>query len=167
MEFSTNKKAQDSQRAIYKGLRRLLNRKELKDITVVDLQRECNISRATFYRNYHNVIDVLDVIFKWYFNEYQGLKKEETDKLLFFFRYWYLHRDLLAIIVENNLDIIKNCLIKYSKPNSDPYFIECKYGLITSIIVYWSKERKTSPEDLCQKIKDLLVMKCYELIIKN
>lgn len=51
MEFSNNKRAQDSQRAIYKGLRRLLERKDLKDITVVDLQNECNISRATFYRN--------------------------------------------------------------------------------------------------------------------
>lgn len=76
MEFSNNKRAQDSQRAIYKGLRRLLERKDLKDITVVDLQNECNISRATFYRNYRNIIDVLDVIFKWYFNEYQELKKK-------------------------------------------------------------------------------------------
>lgn len=118
MEFSNNKRAQDSQRAIYKGLRRLLERKDLKDITVVDLQNECNISRATFYRNYRNIIDVLDVIFKWYFNEYQELKKEENDKLLFFFRYWYLHRDLLTIIVENNLDIIKNCMIRDSKPNN-------------------------------------------------
>lgn len=164
MEFSNNKRAQDSQRAIYKGLRRILKRKELKDVTVVDLQKECNISRATFYRNYHNVIDVLDVIFKWYFNEYQELKDEENDKLLFFFRYWYLHRDLLAIIVENRLDIIKNCMIKYSKPNTDPYFIECKYAIVTSIIVYWSKERKTSPEELYNKIQSMLGMKAYELI---
>ena len=82
MEFSNNKRAQDSQRAIYKGLRRLLERKDLKDITVVDLQNECNISRATFYRNYRNIIDVLDVIFKWYFNEYQELKKK---KMISFF----------------------------------------------------------------------------------
>ena len=144
MEFSNNKRAQDSQRAIYKGLRRLLERKDLKDITVVDLQNECNISRATFYRNYRNIIDVLDVIF-----------------------YWYLHRDLLTIIVENNLDIIKNCMIRYSKPNTDPYFIEIKYGLVTSIIVYWSKERKTSPEELYEKVKMMLDVKAYELITKN
>ncbi len=144
MEFSNNKRAQDSQRAIYKGLRRLLERKDLKDITVVDLQNECNISRATFYRNYRNIIDVLDVIFKW-----------------------YLHRDLLTIIVENNLDIIKNCMIRYSKPNIDPYFIEIKYGLVTSIIVYWSKERKTSPEELYEKVKRMLDVKAYELITKN
>ncbi len=167
MEFSNNKRAQDSQRAIYKGLRRLLERKDLKDITVVVLQNECNISRATFYRNYRNIIDVLDVIFKWYFNEYQELKKEENDKLLFFFRYWYLHRDLLTIIVENNLDIIKNCMIRDSKPNTDPYFIEIKYGLVTSIIVYWSKERKTSPEELYEKVKRMLDVKAYELITKN
>ena len=64
MEFSKNKKAQDSQRRIYKGLREILKRKDLKDITIVDIQKECNISRTTFYRNFSNIIDVLEVIFK-------------------------------------------------------------------------------------------------------
>ena len=73
----------------------------------------------------------------------------------------------MTIIVENNLDIIKNCMIRDSKPNTDPYFIEIKYGLVTSIIVYWSKERKTSPEELYEKVKMMLDVKAYELITKN
>lgn len=165
MEFSKNKKAQDSQRRIYKGLREILKRKDLKNVTVVDIQKECNISRATFYRNFNNVIDVLEVIFNWYYDEYEELRKNESDQLSFFFRYWYLHRDLLTITVENKLDILKKCIIKYSK-NQDPIFIEAKHALIASIIMYWSTNRNITPEDLEVKVKEQLNTISYNLLIE-
>ena len=73
----------------------------------------------------------------------------------------------MTILLKTISILLKNCMIRYSKPNIDPYFIEIKYGLVTSIIVYWSKERKTSPEELYEKVKRMLDVKAYELITKN
>lgn len=166
MEFSKNKKAQDSQRRIYKGLRQILKRKDLKDITVVDIQKECDISRATFYRNFNNIIDVLEVIFNWYYDEYEELRKKENDQLLFFFNYWVLHKDLLTITVENKLDILKKCIIKYSA-NKDTIFIEAKHALIAAIIMYWSKDNKDiTPLELEKKVIFELGSEAASLLIK-
>lgn len=139
MQFSDNKKAQDSQRAIYKGIRKILKRKELNDITIVDIEKECNVSRSTFYRNYRNIYDVFDVIFKWYYEEYETLRLDEKDQLDFFFKYWSNHKDLVTIIIDNNIDVLKNCIIKYTK-NKNTIYIETKYNLTASIITLWSKK---------------------------
>lgn len=165
MEFSRNKKAQDSQRAIYKGLRRILERKSLKDVTIVDIQKECNISRTTFYRNYRNIIDVLDVIFKWYYEEYEDLRKKEEDKVSFFFRYWILHRDLLTIIENNRLDILKKCIIRFSE-NKNPIYIEAKHALFAAIVVYWSKDRNMTPEEYEKKVKEQLSIEAVDFLVK-
>ena len=166
MEFSKNKKAQDSQRRIYKGLWEILKRKDLKDITIVDIQKECNISRTTFYRNFSNIIDVLEVIFKWYYNEYEELRINELDQLSFFFKYWFLHRDLLTIIVDNKLDILKKSIIKYSN-NKNPIFIEAKHALIASTIMYWSKtDRNLTPEEYEKMVINELGLEIAMLLVK-
>ena len=55
-ELKTNKKALESQKKIYKSLRRILLVKPLNEITVADIKEECNVSRSTFYRNFNNVL---------------------------------------------------------------------------------------------------------------
>ena len=40
-EFKSNKKAFDSQVKIYKGLRQILLRKPLAEVTVADIKAEC------------------------------------------------------------------------------------------------------------------------------
>ena len=49
----------------------------------------------------------------------ENLRKKEDDKVSFFFRYWILHRDLLTIIENNRLDILKKCIIRFSE-NKNP-----------------------------------------------
>ena len=84
----TNKKSLESQKKIYKGLRKILLSKPLSEITVTDICNECNISRTTFYRNFHNITDVLDVMFDFYYARYYKNRLKESNRLLYFFNYW-------------------------------------------------------------------------------
>lgn len=165
MDFSKNKKARESQRKIYKGLRKILERKPLEEITIVDIQNECHISRATFYRNFNNVIDILEVVFAWYYDEYEKLKATEEDKLEFFFKYWELHKDLLKITIDNNIDILKKCITKYSK-NKNPIFIETKNSLMSTLIIYWTKHNELSIDDMKTLVSDNLNINSITLLLK-
>lgn len=166
MQFSDNKKAQDSQRAIYKGIRRILKRKELNEITISDITSECNISRSTFYRNYRNIYDVFDVILKWYYDEYETLRIQKDDKFSFFFEYWDNHKDLVTIIIDNRLDVLKKCIVKYSK-NQNPIYIEIKNSLMSSIISYWSKRAsKIKPIDFQKMVSEQIGEECKKLLIE-
>ena len=80
-EIKANKKSRESQRSIYKGLRRLLLKKDLCDITVQEISDECNISRSTFYRNFDNVIDVIEVMFDYFYNRYLEHRKTKINQL--------------------------------------------------------------------------------------
>ena len=63
-ELKKNKRALDSQRKIYKSLRKLLLTKPLIDISITDIERESHVSRSTFYRNFNNVTEVLEALNK-------------------------------------------------------------------------------------------------------
>ena len=97
-EFKTNKKAFDSQVKIYKSLRRILLTKPLSDVTVADISQECGISRSTFYRNFNNVIEVLELMLDYFYKRYLDERVDKPNQLLFFFEYWRYHRDLINII---------------------------------------------------------------------
>lgn len=165
MEFSKNKKARESQRKIYKGLRKILEQKALSQVTIVDIQNECQISRATFYRNFNNIIEVLEIVFSWYYDEYENLKKYEANQLRFFLKYWEKHRDLLTITIENNIDILKKCIIKNSN-NLNPIFIEAKHSLMSGLIIYWSKHKEISALEMEKAILEQLNINSIMLLTK-
>ena len=51
-----------SKTAIKENLLRLLNKKDLLDITVRELCHVSGVNRSTFYRHYDNIIDPLEEI---------------------------------------------------------------------------------------------------------
>ena len=88
-----NKKSLESQKKIYKGLRRVLLTKNLAEITVTDVSDECGISRSTFYRNFNNVFDILEVFFDFYYDYYIRNRVGEENQLLYFLQFWYYHKE--------------------------------------------------------------------------
>ena len=112
-EFKTNKKAFYSQVKIYKSLRRILLTKPLSDVTVADISQECGISRSTFYRNFNNVIEVLELMLDYFYKRYLDERVDKPNQLLFFFEYWRYHRDLINIIYTQNESILKDCIKRY------------------------------------------------------
>lgn len=166
-ELKDNKKALESQKKIYKSLRRILLTKPLSEVTVSDIKAECNISRSTFYRNFNNVVDVLDVMLNFFYERYQREKVNHKNQLLFFFEYWYNHRDLIHIISHQNEALIKKCIKKYEKTEFDNYYlIDLKYSILTSLLSRWSESKKESPEQMENLTRDILNQKCIDLLLK-
>ncbi|MCD8020146.1 MAG: TetR family transcriptional regulator C-terminal domain-containing protein [Clostridiales bacterium] len=84
---------------LFEGLLRILKDKPLEDISISELSQVSGISRSTFYRNYHSVIDVVEdylTIFPF------GSKEEDftSDDKYDFYRRIY---DSLAFIKKNRI----------------------------------------------------------------
>lgn len=166
-EWKTNARALESQRKIYKALRRVLERKQLSEITVADVSEECGISRTTFYRNFNNIIDVLDVTFDFYYHRYLTLKEQYENQLLFFFEYWIKHRDLFRILAKQNESLIKKTIMKYEGTTlNNVYLLDIKYSLMTSIICRWSERKKETPAEMELLTRKILSCKCIDILIK-
>lgn len=167
IELKKNKKAFDSQVKIYKGLRRILLTKSLSEVTIADIKEECNISRTTFYRNFNNVVDVLDCMFEYFYNRYLEKKPGHSNQLLFFFEYWFNHRDLVHIISHQNESLIKNCIKRHEPTDlNNPYLIDLKFALLTSLLCRWSENKKETPQEMEKITRNLLNQKCIDILLK-
>ena len=166
-ELKNNKRAIDSSVKIYKSLRRILKTKALADITVSDICSECGVSRSTFYRNYTNVVNVLEVMFEYYYNRYLVQERNQKDSLLFFFEYWYNHRDLITIISEQNSSITKNCMKRHEVALNNPYMLDIRCSLLTSLLSEWSKSKKETPKEMVKITKSILEEKCIDILLKK
>ena len=161
----SHKKALESQRKIYKGLRHLLETKPLIEISVTDISEECQISRTTFYRNFDNVNDILLITFDYYYDRYIHSRINQDNQLLFFFEYWIKHKDLTRILSEQLPFVLKETIAKYTDLNN-PHLLELKVDLFSSIISRWSKHKTGTPENLEKMVKDILTKKAIELLLK-
>lgn len=163
-----NKRVFESQAKIYKGLRRLLRSKQLSDITIQELKDECRVSRSTFYRNFNNVTDVLEIMLDYFYNRYleeSKDKKNQSNKLLFFFQYWYYHRDLIHIVAHQRKVLLEDCIKRHEKNYSNNvYLIDLKYSILTSLLCRWSESKKETPEEMEQLTKELLDKRCLDLL---
>ncbi|MBO5711775.1 MAG: TetR/AcrR family transcriptional regulator [Acholeplasmatales bacterium] len=165
-ELKTNKKALESQKKIYKSLRRILLVKPLNEITVADIKDECNVSRSTFYRNFNNVVDVLDVMLEYFYNRYLTQREGKENQLLYFFQYWMYHRDLVHIISHQNMGIIKNCIKRHEPSNFDNiYLTDLKYSIMTSLLSRWSESKKETPEEMEKLTREMLNHKCIDILL--
>lgn len=166
IKFSENKKSLESQQKIYKGLRQILLRKSLCDITIADIKEECGISRSTFYRNFSNIVEVLEVTFNYFYARYLDNRVDKENQLLYFYQYWYKHRDLITIIAKENESIIKNC-IKYHehKEHINNYEFDIKVSMMTSLLSSWSKSKKETPEEMERITKKMLNQKCIDVLL--
>lgn len=166
-ELKHNKKALESQKIIYKSLRRLLLVKPLSEITITDIKDECNISRTTFYRNFNNVVDVLEVMLDYFYSRYLDDRIGNENQLLFFFTYWKKHRDLIHIIANQNPSILKTIMKRYStQEKNNDYFLEIKYAVFTSIICRWSENPEETPEELEKMTKEYLSKRGTDILLK-
>ena len=170
-ELKKNKKSFDSQVKIYKSLRRLLLVKPFADVTVADIKADCGISRSTFYRNYNNMVDVLDAMFEYFYNRYLvERKKQPQDKerqLNYFFEYWVNHRDLIHIISTENEGIIKECIKRHENPDEsdNPYLIDIRYSLLTSLLSTWSESKKETPIEMAEMTRKILNKNGIDLLL--
>lgn len=159
-------RSQKSANRIYQSLRHILKHKNLKDITITDIYNECHISRMTFYRLFDNIMDVLAYKLNFFVNEYNSLKKEEKDSLLFFFKYWNNHRDLIKLMANDANYILKDIIFFNEATDSfSIYFNTAKLAILTSILSKWSQRNGIETPEEMKMIAIKILSKGENLIL--
>lgn len=165
-----DKRAHASAELIYEGLVQCLRWKSFEFVTVTDVLRISGVGRTTFYRNFDNLIDVLQMKCDQCFQEVltQCLKQHDQAKdpkafLFHFFRYWIEKRELLEILVNmNRQDIIYASHFNYSVPitarflpevdtesEEYVYFMTVRTSITVGVLTAWVKTGRTkTPEQL-------------------
>lgn len=156
----------DSCNLIYKALIQLLQTKSLNDITISDLSKVSTVGRATFYRHFDSIIDVL--IWASDFEMEKAFKKFHSRETIpdfsnFFYHYWCQRSTLFEILVKiNRSDIFLSSLEKYIfkypaallqptqlRPKYHTYLISIWTVTIWSILNTWViTGKKETPNEL-------------------
>ena len=145
----------------------LLAEKPFMDITVTDVVKKAEVSRASFYRNYKTTTDVLDHIISETVNGLAALvlpaMKDPSEENLRSFLYDYIdfvNNDNQKYIFKSmeNLTILLSRLVKESKKvfmerESDSmtaiYNPEAKFFMINAVILKWNEMgRRESVDDI-------------------
>lgn len=172
-----DKRARASAALIYDGLISCLRRKPFESITISDILNESGVGRATFYRHFDNLADVLymrcDACFSEVLNgfirECEGGNEAPGDFLVYFFRYWMGHYELLETLTAiNRLDIVYKSHFEHSRvitayflPDQDMesedyiYFMSVRTSIMVGVLSSWVKtRRRKTPEELVRLIAD-------------
>lgn len=151
-------RAEKSAELLYEALTRCMDKKEFDKITISELSSESTVSRATFYRNFDEVIDILywkcDHLFRSVLTTFAASEPDlgQADKLIsYVFGFWMKHTDILEILIERGrVDIIYNSFTKNAgvvmeylseklrlpKWNTQ-YFISTRAGIFVGVFQAW------------------------------
>lgn len=126
--ISNDLRAKKSADKIGIGLLKCLNYKSFVEITVTDVQKTSSVGRATFYRLFDNITDVLsylcDSVFEKVGLEFKTITNfNQKESLLKFIQEWMNNKALLKAIVDSNrIDILYVSHTKYIGNNLDYFF---------------------------------------------
>lgn len=122
--IKSDRRSQRTAAEIGRGLLECLEEKPLSAITVTDIHRATNISRATFYRLFDNIDDVLDYLCEQSSEEESFLAEQASEPSLLFTR-------MLALGLENH-SMVK-ALIENGRYDLIFRYAERRYRLIRSL----------------------------------
>jgi AcrR family transcriptional regulator len=160
----------------------LLNEKKFADIKITEVIERAQVSRATFYRNYDALEDILRyecnqkfLDLKAYINDYylNNIEESSTHPLHLlkpFLKFWYLDSSIVElllkinnkeILLSNIVNLVKNLLNNVNSYNSkDPFYeysVNIRANIIMGILEVWiSNNKNIAPDTLSiQVIKHL------------
>jgi len=175
---------------IYDALAELMNEKIYTEITVTEIVEKAKLGRATFYRNFDSLDDVLrlrcdktfnelcEYLLEYYKTNSSLDKGMNTVFIKPFLRYWYVKSSIIELLIKaNRLDIINESftnMFKLFLPHLDKshdsiwnhmdYFIAIRSGVAINVLIQWIKNDKNiAPDDLA----DLIVNQMKESLNLN
>lgn len=157
---------------IYEGLKSIMEEKNIDEIHITELVGASGVSRATFYRNFDSIIDVLtlksDQIFELlleYLKNYHTKHpvNRSSEFLVPFLEFFDDHTEIVDLLLKaGRRDILQDSLAKHISsmyPSYEPlaedpmntwaYFVAIRSGITINILVQWVKdEKKIAPRKL-------------------
>lgn len=172
-------RAEKSAELLYEALTRCMAQKEFNKITISELSKESTVSRATFYRNFDEVIDILywkcDRLFQSVLTTFVASEPDlsQADGLInYVFSFWMKHTDILEILIERGrVDIIYNSFLNnagvvmeyLSKKLHLPewntrYFISTRVGIFVGVFQAWiTGGKQESVKDLTRILNQQVI----------
>lgn len=177
--IKNDKRSIQSSQWIYKALSELMLEKKYNEITVTEVVEKAKLGRATFYRNYDTLDDVLrlkcdetfselyEYLLQYYKSRDFSDKGMKTVFIKPFLRFWYVKSFIIELlIITNRLDIINDSFVNMLKrfiPHLDKshdiiwkhmdYYTAIRSGVAINILIQWIKNGKDiSPDDLTSLI---------------
>ncbi|MCF0111135.1 MAG: TetR/AcrR family transcriptional regulator [Erysipelotrichaceae bacterium] len=135
----------------------LLEKKNIRDITICELVQKAGVSRATFYRNYLDIYQVIDEIAR---NITAPMLHHDNDlkaMILQNFRLLLQHKRTLTILVRQDLgDVLYRALYQTTVEHIDSlhamnntyqphFFAGASYGML---VAWVNNDYKESPEQM-------------------
>ena len=163
-------------REIKKAVMELMAEKSYMEITVTDIVTKAQVARASFYRNYNSIYDVIESIAEEIVNDFVEdvipvLSGDDERKYRdFLFNYFYgirkLQKNTLPLRFEN-LSVLFTELDKKAEQKiwilpaetpKDKYGVIGKIGLINSITKKWlDSGTKETPEEMVDYIMSFIM----------
>ena len=172
-----NKEQHSVKEEIIKAVMELMTLKSYMDITVTDIINTAGVARASFYRNFNSISDVLDTIIDQLSEEfiedvYPTLNSNDERKWReFLFEYFYRfvrNQKKIAAVSSQNVSVLFSRMdnrmrIRESElPNAtlrDKYTAFGKLGLINNIAKKWMDSgMKETPEEIIDYIMTFVTL---------
>lgn len=153
--FPVNNGNEIARNYLFAALIKLLNKKPINRISIVELCNQAGVSRSAFYWNFESKEDILKKYFNSQFlvlvRHLQKVKKEsQIDLYEYFFNYLHWHSELINHLIKNNMEnflrdhlysyishLMKKSLIQEKGVPHD-FQVSFLSGGITEILVIWS-----------------------------
>ena len=164
-------------REIMDAVMELMTEKSYMDITVTDIVNTAGVARASFYRNFGSISDVLDAIADEISNEVIGdvlptlYSNDERKWREFLFNHFYrftrkmrqvgkIHpQNMSLIFVRMDGKVRKKEVELRGNTLRDKYLASGKIGLINSITKKWIEEgMQETPEEMIDYIMSFILL---------
>lgn len=172
--IKNDKRSHKSCKRLYRALKELMLVEDFDYINVTDLVNKAEVGRATFYRNFDHIEDVLHyeldnrfASLYIYLRDYYS--KEKVDFLSFFIipftKYWEEDSEIIELLIKSNRlnllsiafeNLLRRGIEEYPNDTSIfnenlNYFIALRAGIAISFLIEWIKNKKDkSPEEIGQ-----------------
>ena len=165
--ISDDIRSQKSAALLTEGLMICSKKKPFDQITISDLQKASSVSRATFYRLFDNINDLLQYVCDQYFDgiaiKYSSFVEDGANVFgIDFITEFIENREIIRLLTSSgNLDLIRAAHAKYfssihealgitdKNDNAADYIIELLSGVLPLVLKVWVEHgEKESPEEL-------------------
>ena len=158
LKHSSEKAHKLADTALKEALYKLLEKKEINQITVTELIKLAGVSRSTYYKHYYYLTDLLnDDLDEIINNVIETFTSDLYSNWLIIFNKVYEYKDKLALIYKAGLSIsFLRKLNDYFKGHKNEDIFIISNGIVFNSIYNWGVNGfKKSPKKLAKEITEI------------
>ena len=138
--------SQTTKRALAASLKKLLLKKPLDKITVIDIVEDCEVNRQTFYYHFKDIYDLIE----WTCMD-EASKALDGKKTYDTWQQGFLQ---IFEAVQENKPFILNVYHSVSREQVERYLYQVTYGLLIGVVEEQAAGRNVREEDKKMCIRD-------------